>query len=51
MRYETPEIFELGDAEKLTLFACRGGQTDFDGFPRFIYCPEPPSMEDEPAQE
>ena len=42
MTYEAPEIFELGDAEELTLGSC-GGTTDWCGFPRFdVQGCEPP---------
>ena len=41
MNYETPEIFELGDAEELTQAGCIGFVTDFDDFPR-RFCPVPP---------
>ena len=34
MRYEAPEIFELGEAEELTQFGCSGIFTDIEGWPK-----------------
>ena len=43
MKYEAPEIFELGDAEELTQFGCSGLAVDADAFPRrFTGCPPSP---------
>ena len=36
MTYETPEIFELGDAEELTLGATMGWELDIGEFPRIV---------------
>jgi hypothetical protein len=35
MKYEAPEMFELGDAEELTQAMLCGLVMDADGFPRF----------------
>lgn len=40
MTYETPEIFELGHAEELTLAGCTGWMLDIQDYPR-IDCPVP----------
>jgi hypothetical protein len=40
MNYETPEIFELGEVEELTLAGCAGLQLDILDLPR-IHCPVP----------
>jgi hypothetical protein len=46
MTYETPELFELGDAEDLTLCGNCGFQLDFCDLPR-IDCQEPPPQVEE----
>jgi hypothetical protein len=57
MKYEAPEIFELGDAEELTQASVCGFVLDNDGFPRFKCRPnqltgmEAPGDEAEPARE
>ena len=52
MQYEAPEIFELGEAEDLTLAMFCGFVLDSDGFPRFKCRPRAAEAEEvEPAQE
>jgi hypothetical protein len=51
MKYEAPEIFELGDAEELTLAGLCGLVLDADGFPRFKCRPGASAGETEPAGE
>jgi hypothetical protein len=45
MTYEAPEVFELGDAEDLTLCGCSGLRLDICDLPR-IFCRDPPSAEE-----
>jgi hypothetical protein len=51
MKYEAPEIFELGDAEELAQAMICGFVLDSDGFPRFKCRPVAADEESEPAQE
>ena len=51
MKYEAPEIFELGDAEELTQANVCGFVLDSDAFPRFKCRPNQIAEEVEPEQE
>jgi hypothetical protein len=58
MKYEAPEMFELGDAGELTQASVCGLVLDADGFPRFKCRPNqltgteaPTGDEAEPARE
>jgi hypothetical protein len=52
MTYETPEVFELGNAEELTLGSC-GGPMDWCGFNIWDVqgCEPPCGVHEEPKQE